>query len=200
MFPEIILTFENGKHVRKMDVGQHVAAFLGKALGPRVQGGSPNMLAEMISAGYKGRKTNSGIYNYTTVKGKTKKVVNEKILEKYKLVAPRAVSCKEDRQLRVVSRFVNEALLCLEEQVIQSPTDGDIASVFGLGFPPFWGGPFRYGAQKLVSHMHNATLYKVLGVQVLLFEMPKIVQEKAQSAKGQMDKGIQKDAWEGVGQ
>ncbi|KAI1722089.1 3-hydroxyacyl-CoA dehydrogenase, NAD binding domain-containing protein [Ditylenchus destructor] len=145
-----------------LDVGQHVAAFLGKALGPRVQGGSPELLAEMISAGYKGRKTNSGIYNYSTVKGKTKKVVNEKakqILEKYKLVAPTAVSSKEDRQLRVVSRFVNEALLCLEEQVIQSPTDGDVASVFGLGFPPFWGGPFRYtdlyGAQKLVSHMQR---------------------------------------------
>ncbi|KAI1718612.1 3-hydroxyacyl-CoA dehydrogenase, NAD binding domain-containing protein [Ditylenchus destructor] len=131
-----------------LDVGQHVAAFLGKALGPRVQGGSPDMLAEMISAGYKGRKTNSGIYNYATVKGKTKKVVNEKakqILEKYKLVAPTAVSSKEDRQLRFVL---------------------------------FW----------------------IPCIQVLSFEMPQIVQEEAQPAKGQVDKGVQKNAWEGVGQ
>ncbi|CAD6184467.1 unnamed protein product [Caenorhabditis auriculariae] len=141
-----------------LDVAAHVAEFLGKALGPRVQGGSPAVLIDAVNAGFKGKKTNKGIYSYAD--GKKGKKVNEdasKILQKYRVSPVAECSSVEDQQLRIVSRFVNEAVLCLEEGVIASPSDGDIASVFGIGFPPFWGGPFRfvdlYGADKLVNAM-----------------------------------------------
>ena len=45
---------------------------------------------------------------------------------------------------RCVLAMLNEAARCWDEKVIRSPRDGDIGAVFGIGFPPFLGGPFRY--------------------------------------------------------
>jgi len=53
--------------------------------------------------------------------------------------------------------MLNEAVRCLDDGIIASPRDGDIGAIFGIGFPPFLGGPFSYmdklGAGKISSDM-----------------------------------------------
>uniref|UniRef100_UPI00358FA83D trifunctional enzyme subunit alpha, mitochondrial n=1 Tax=Myxine glutinosa TaxID=7769 RepID=UPI00358FA83D len=148
-----------------LDVAAHVAQDLGKAFGERFAGGDERLLTAMVEKGFLGRKSGRGCFVYSGKKGK--RSVNQGAEEIFKQfqVKPRAdVSQDEDLQLRLLSRFVNEAVLCLQEGILNSPSDGDVAAVFGLGFPPCLGGPFRfvdsYGAAKLLGRMEAfATVY-----------------------------------------
>lgn len=149
-----------------IDVGSHIAVDLSKAFGDRFSGGSLGVMQDMVKAGFMGRKSGKGVFIYQGGKSKTREV-NQAALaimrEKYSLQS-RGANSVEDMQLRMVSRFVNEAVLCLEEKILDSPLEGDVGAVFGLGFPPFTGGPFRwvdqYGAGKLVDKMRTyADLY-----------------------------------------
>ncbi|XP_060790125.1 hydroxyacyl-CoA dehydrogenase trifunctional multienzyme complex subunit alpha b [Neoarius graeffei] len=143
-----------------IDVAAHVAEDLGKAFGSRFGGGSPDVLKKMVEKGFKGQKSGKGCYVYQP--GLKRKDVNPElgdILEHYKTTAHPSVSSDSDMQYRVASRFVNEAVLCLQEGILASPVEGDIGAVFGLGFPPCLGGPFRFvdsfGADKLVEKMRR---------------------------------------------
>ena len=56
---------------------------------------------------------------------------------------------------RMMSVQALDAYRCLEENVLTSPDDGDIGSIFGWGFPPWTGGVFSYidmvGLQNFVD-------------------------------------------------
>lgn len=139
-----------------VDVGVKVGPILQNAFGERMA--MPGASERMIEAGYLGRKSGKGFYDYQAKKVAGRRPVNAELArllahEHDGAAVPDAAEIAE----RCTLTFVNEAAHCLSERVIRAPMHGDIGAVFGLGFPPFTGGPFRYidriGVRRVVDRL-----------------------------------------------
>ena len=143
-----------------IDVGAHIMS--GDLMKQALEGAGRKMkisytLLEVSKAGYKGRKNQKGFYQFDS-KGKKQKQVDSNIYSFFGGNSRKKMNAT-DIQMRGGMMMVNEAAYCLQEGIIENPLDGDIGAIFGLGFPPFRGGPFRYidtlGANKVVSIMED---------------------------------------------
>ena len=158
------------------EVGLDVAAKAGKimadAFPDRMQ--PAKSLQAVVAAGRYGRKSQKGFYTYD--KEGTKGEVDPSVYTLFlapgsipvvKTIAP--VTAPETPiipempaiqvQQRTVLTMLNEAARCLSDGIIKSARDGDVGAVFGIGFPPFRGGPFRYmdslGIQIVVQRLED---------------------------------------------
>jgi 3-hydroxyacyl-CoA dehydrogenase/enoyl-CoA hydratase/3-hydroxybutyryl-CoA epimerase len=120
-----------------IDVAAKVSKIMHEAYGDRML--APSTTEVLVADGRLGRKAKKGFYRYEDGK---KKEVDESI---YALMPKREKKRFDRAEMaeRCVLQMINEAVRCLGEGVLRSPRDGDIGAIFGLGFPPFLGGPFR---------------------------------------------------------
>ncbi|RYZ89417.1 MAG: hypothetical protein EOP04_06865, partial [Proteobacteria bacterium] len=159
-----------------IDVGIHVLDEMRDAFPDRVK--LPHGLDAIQKSGRLGRKNGKGFFTYEDGE---KVGPDESIYElmgedkrTYKFVPA------EDIADRCVFIFVNETIRCLEEGVLNHAYDGDIGAVFGLGFPPFLGGPLKYvdhlGAQNVLSKLK--TLEEKFGSRFAPSRLLKTMAEK----------------------
>lgn len=137
-----------------VDVGDKVLKILFQAFGPRMA--PANRLEKLVQAGRLGKKNGKGIYLY---KGKD---ARQKVLdpEVYSLlgIQKRSVPFTENEMIeRCILPMINEGARCLDEKIVGSPAELDLAMIMGTGFPPFRGGLMRYadslGAAKIVERL-----------------------------------------------
>lgn len=139
-----------------IDVAAHITEVLSDLFAER--GVHPSTKpTELFEEGYKGRKNKKGFYKYEEKGSKKKKKEPNGEIYRYFEGNGQTSMDKKTVQQRMVLTMVNEAAYCLQENILQNPTDGDLGAVLGLGFPPFLGGPFRYidrvGADAIVEQL-----------------------------------------------
>ena len=112
-----------------LDVASHVGKILADAFGMPVPKGTPTLLA----AGHKGKKTGRGYYEWRDGKPLKPQTPGR---------AP------DDLTDRLVLQYLNEAVACLREGVIEDADLLDAGMIFGTGFAPFRGGPLHYARAR----------------------------------------------------
>lgn len=139
-----------------LDIGYKVAKILENAYGKRMK--TAGIFFEIHKRSHLlGKKTSRGFYAHKK-KGKKPNKEVERIIQEFRLKYSHLhyVTPKEALD-RMILTMVNEAVRCLEENVVADAKYLDMAMIMGTGFPPFRGGLLRY-AQEMGLDYINLTL------------------------------------------
>jgi 3-hydroxyacyl-CoA dehydrogenase/enoyl-CoA hydratase/3-hydroxybutyryl-CoA epimerase/enoyl-CoA isomerase len=93
-----------------------------------------------------GQKNGLGYYRYElNEKGKPAKVVDPEVIAMLESLYGAAKQLEADEIIdRLMVAMAMEMIHCLEEGVVASPAEADMALIYGVGFPPFHGGICRW--------------------------------------------------------
>jgi 3-hydroxyacyl-CoA dehydrogenase/enoyl-CoA hydratase/3-hydroxybutyryl-CoA epimerase/enoyl-CoA isomerase len=158
-----------------MDTGHHAEEVMANGFPDRMTKTYKTAGDVMFENDRYGQKNGKGFYVYELDKrGKPKKVVSQ---ETYDLLAPETAELKELDKEEIIARMMipmaTEMARCLEEEIVGSANEADMALVYGVGFPPFRGGVFRWidsiGIDNFVAmcdkYQHLGKLYEATETQ-----------------------------------
>ncbi|MCG3883901.1 fatty acid oxidation complex subunit alpha FadB [Photobacterium leiognathi] len=162
-----------------IDTAHHAQTVMAEGFPDRMGKNGKDAIDVMFEAQRFGQKNGIGFFSYSLDrKGKPKKSLSE---DAHALLAPVSKPQTEFESDAIIARMmipmINEVVRCLEENIIATPAEADMALVYGLGFPPFRGGVFRYlDSLGLANYVALADQYAHLGA---LYEVPQGLREKA---------------------
>ena len=162
-----------------IDTAHHAQAVMAEGFPQRMQKDYRDAIDALFDAGRFGQKNGQGFWRYKAdSKGKPKKEEDSAVDELLAGISqPKRDFSDEEIIARMMIPMVNEVVRCLEEGIIASPAEADMALVYGLGFPPFHGGAFRWlDTQGSAKYLDMAQQYQHLGP---LYQVPEGLHEKA---------------------
>ncbi len=124
-----------------LDVAHHSAQQQARDQGDKYKPNKAGVVIDelVVKHGRHGRKNGKGFYDYDA-EG------NKKLWPGLSDIWPLKPKAEQpgvkEVQARMIYSQLVDAAKCVEEGVLINPADGDIGGIFGVGFPPYTGGPF----------------------------------------------------------
>ncbi|HSN70831.1 MAG TPA: fatty acid oxidation complex subunit alpha FadB [Steroidobacteraceae bacterium] len=162
-----------------IDTAVHAAGVMAAGFPDRMNPDYQTATSVLFEKERYGQKNGRGYYVYQPDrKGRPRKTVDPEV---YALIGPVTATRKEFEAEQIVARcmipMANEVARCLEDRIVATPYEADMALIMGLGFPPFRGGACRYmdqlGLDRFISLCDK---YADLGP---LYEPPQLIREMA---------------------
>lgn len=112
----------------------------------------PDETVTLFSKLSAGRKEGCGFYTYTSQKSQSlfnkTPSVNKQLKNLFPKKPSHSASSFKENVKRGLYLLMNEGFKVLEENIVKSADDVDLAMILGTGFPPVYGGPLTYGREK----------------------------------------------------
>ena len=154
-----------------IDTCCHGMAVMAEGFPDRMRGEGESAPGLLFKEKRLGQKTDLGFYRYEPdKKGKPKKLNDDSVDAILATLYPDGVQKMERNDIiaRMMIPMCLEVVRCIEEGIIASPNEADMALIMGVGFPPFRGGAVRYmesmGLDKFCqladSFAHLGALYQ----------------------------------------
>ena len=167
-----------------IDTGVHGAEVMAEGFPDRMKLDFKGAIELMYEAKRLGQKNDVGFYKYELdKKGKKAKTVDATA---YDVIAPSVTGEKREFDAneiidRMMITFCNETVRCLEDNIVATPAEADMAMIMGVGFPAFRGGPCRYIDQTGVAeYVALCDKYAHLGKG---YEAPQMLRDMAANNK-----------------
>ncbi len=149
-----------------LDTGVHGAEVMAEGFPDRMKPDYKGGIKHLFENNRLGQKNGVGFYKYETdKKGKPKKLADEATYELLKAVQTDSRQVDDQEIIdRMMIAFCNETVRCLEDNIVASAGEADMAMIMGVGFPPFRGGPCRYIDQiGVANYVELCNKYAHLG-------------------------------------
>ena len=163
-----------------LDTGVHGAEVMAEGYPDRMKPDYKGAIEHLYDNKRLGQKNGVGFYKYETDKrGKPKKVADNATYVLLKDTTDSDTQSFDDQTIvdRMMLAFCNETVRCLEDNIVSTPSESDMAMIMGVGFPPFRGGPCRYIDQMgLDNYLALCEKYAHLGKA---YEAPQRIRDMA---------------------